>query len=1213
MPNTRPDIGHRHSRAASSAPAARRALLAAIALGGLAALAAAPGAAPRRAAVQAQSIGNWGLAATSHLPPLPMAPIDLALDRAGNVLVVDGDNRAVTVFRPGEIEPSAWWQAPEELDALTPRPDLPSVRLPFAVAADPRPTDGRRYVLWAEIFLASDSLGEGVTVFYLESRLADGRRESVVRVQTFEPARGDLGVAVDLAVNGRTGEVDATIGGVALRIDRTTGATQRLAKIGRDGQLTRFAVAPNGDLVTASPWVGLVVRFNMLGTVTRSYDLGAVGYVPLDVAVDASDTVYALVRPASGAGADPALLVTFDAAGRPSVLWTARAVGAPAPEGDWPYALAMADGGPAGGWAATTASLAPGGRLRVQGRAAGGGPRAAIVGASAKPAWAPRLGGEAWGAGIALAAEDGDGQGRGTIAALDLRADRVVAFDTAGAMIGTRGVPSDTLDIALDQDGTLFLTTDDGAVERRGAVVGETGLRDMPPQWRVPLDLALGGRLTAGARLAVTRPRGREAAVLDVLNGATLGRIHVADSQRLWPTDIAAVSPGVAFPAGLFVTADLVGAQAQGWNPIAPGPLRGEWAMGLLAGPRRLAAQTVTISRSAADPFGSLATTTYVAGLLADGAVEVHEIGDGSDVVVAHFAPRMADGGVLSADDIALDPNGTVWLSDRRRASVHRFAPGFATPDAPAWTPGPSPTPVATPTLSAGACAVAGGKVAGPPRIVLGATARVTLTLSAVCPPRARVTGADVVLAIDRSGSMAGAKLAAAQSAARTFAELLDVRFHRLGLVAFDTTANVVAPLSSDVVPTIDGLAGLAPTGSTNLAAAVDVAAAHLAAAGRPEALPVVVLLTDGRQNGPGDPLQAADAARQAGVQLYTIGLGGDVNRPTLISIAGRQERFFDAPTPEDLFPVYGEILRSVTSSLAGNLVIDDWFSGDVAYVPGSAWPAAVEVDGALRWGRTLLPESGITMTYEVRPLRVGRVATNWRAVAEYADGDGARRTFTFPVPEIDVIAPTPTPTPTATPLPRPAYLPAMYRDACLPGARRNDVVVLIDTSGSMAGPKLDSAKAAARTFIHLVAAAGDQAAVVGFNDEPVLAAGLTRDTDVLVAAVDGLGSAPGTRIDRAMRAAAGELAGSPNRFPGSRGVVVLLSDGTQNGPIEAVYDVAAALKTSGALVFAIGLGADADAALLGQIASPGSYRAAADGGVLEAIYRGLAATVACR
>ncbi|MFN8423827.1 MAG: vWA domain-containing protein, partial [Anaerolineae bacterium] len=127
------------------------------------------------------------------------------------------------------------------------------------------------------------------------------------------------------------------------------------------------------------------------------------------------------------------------------------------------------------------------------------------------------------------------------------------------------------------------------------------------------------------------------------------------------------------------------------------------------------------------------------------------------------------------------------------------------------------------------------------------------------------------------------------------------------------------------------------------------------------------------------------------------------------------------------------------------------------------------------------------------------------------------------------------------------------------------------------------------------------------------VAAGLTRDAATLVRAIDGLASSPGTRIDRALRAAAGELAGSPSRFPGSRGVVVLLSDGTQNGPNDAVHDVAAALKASGALVFAIGLGSDADAALLAAVASPGGYRAAAEGEVLDGIYRELAATVACR
>jgi len=1158
----------------------------------------------------AQTVGRWGLADSIHLPPLPAAPIDIALDRTGELLLADGDNRAVQVYRGGEIEPSAWWQAPEELNALTPRPDLPSVRLPYAVAADPRPNSGRRYVLWAEIFQGSDSLGDGVTVYYLESRLPDGRRESVVRVDTFELARGDLGVAVDLAVHPRTGDVIAVLGGTALRVDRASGETQRLARIGRDGELVRFAVAPGGDMVAASPWIGLVLRFDLRGDVVRSFDLGASGYVPLAVAVDAADAVYALVRPESAATTDPALLVTFDAAGRPVVVWTARALGAPPPEGDWPFALAMADDGPAGGWAVTTTGPAPGGRLRVQGRLAGGGARAAIVGTTAKPAWAPRLGGEAWGSGIALAAPSAGERDGASVAALDLRGERVVAYADGGAMIGSRIVPSNTLDIAMGAEAEVYLTTADGAVERRG-YIGQTGWSDLPAVWRVPVALALGGRISAGTHLAVTQPRGREAVLLDLDSGGETGRIRWPAGQGLWPTDVAALAPDAAFPTGIVLTADLVAARVQGWNPIAPGPLRGDWPMGLLAGPRRLAVATVPDAVAAQ---AGARSTTWVAGLLADGTVEVHALTERDESLVGRFSPRRGDGTLISADDIALDRFGAVWLSDRRRASLHIFVSGGGTPMPPSWTPGPSPTPAATPTFSPGACTVTGDKVAGPPRIVLGATANVTLTLAARCPATTRLAGADVLLAIDRSGSMAGAKLAAAQAAARTFTELLDVRHHRVGLVAFETTASIVSPLSTDLVRTIDALDGLAATGSTNLAAAIDTAVAHLVAAGRPDALPVVVLLTDGRQNGPGDPLLAADAARRSGTQLYTIGLGADVNRPALVAIAGRQDRFFDAPMPEDLFPVYGEILRSVTTSLAGNLVIDDAMGGEVELVAGSARPAAFE-DGtrALQWGRTLLPESGITLTYQIRPLRTGRLRTNLRAVAEYSDGDGARRTFTFPVPEIEVVAPTPTPTATPTSLPRPVYLPAAYRLACLPGARRNDVVVVIDTSGSMVGAKLEAAKAAARTFVGLLGESGDQAAVIGFSEQPTLAAGLTGDDAVLIAAIDGLASSPGTRIDRALRAAAGELAGSPNRRPGSRGVVVLLSDGTQNGPVEPVREVATALKASGTLVFAIGLGADVDAALLVDVASPDGYRAAADERVLEEIYRGLAAVVACR
>ena len=183
------------------------------------------------------------------------------------------------------------------------------------------------------------------------------------------------------------------------------------------------------------------------------------------------------------------------------------------------------------------------------------------------------------------------------------------------------------------------------------------------------------------------------------------------------------------------------------------------------------------------------------------------------------FRPLAGDGGQIDAADLAVGANGRLYLADARRRAVFVFAPApddTLTPTATGIAPLPSATPG---SLS---CVVRGDKQAGPSTVVLGSAASVTLTLSADCPQSARLVGADIVLVIDRSGSMQGAKLASAREAARSFAELLDVRHHRLGLASFSDQASIDVPLTDSVPAVIDGLYALRAEGGTDLTAALE-------------------------------------------------------------------------------------------------------------------------------------------------------------------------------------------------------------------------------------------------------------------------------------------------------------------------------------------------------------------------------------------------------
>jgi tight adherence protein B len=167
------------------------------------------------------------------------------------------------------------------------------------------------------------------------------------------------------------------------------------------------------------------------------------------------------------------------------------------------------------------------------------------------------------------------------------------------------------------------------------------------------------------------------------------------------------------------------------------------------------------------------------------------------------------------------------------------------------------------------------------------------------------------------------------------------------------------------------------------------------------------------------------------------------------------------------------------------------------------------------------------------------------------------------------------------------------------------DVVLVVDTSGSMSGAPLQAAQAAAAAFLAQVPATA-RVAVVGFGSTPVLASPLTTDRATLAAAVSGLTASGETALYDAVGLALGQFdaAGRTRRH------VVLLSDGGDTASTTALDAVrprlagadvrldVAALTTAESRPQALAALADA---------GRGSLVSAADPAALTAIYAGLA------
>jgi Ca-activated chloride channel homolog len=208
-------------------------------------------------------------------------------------------------------------------------------------------------------------------------------------------------------------------------------------------------------------------------------------------------------------------------------------------------------------------------------------------------------------------------------------------------------------------------------------------------------------------------------------------------------------------------------------------------------------------------------------------------------------------------------------------------------------------------------------------------------------PIRLPASGRDLLLAVDISGSMETAdmvlngqqanRISVVKAVVGDFVQRRDS--DRLGLILFGTQAYLQAPLTFDrqTVNTLLQEARLGFAGEkTAIGDAIGLATKRLL--DRPESNRVVILLTDGANTaGAIDPLQAAALASQAGVKIYTVGIGAeelivpgllgsnfgarrvnpsmDLDEKTLSAIAEKTGgRYFRARDVRELAQIYGEL-----------------------------------------------------------------------------------------------------------------------------------------------------------------------------------------------------------------------------------------------------------------------------------------------------------------
>ncbi len=206
----------------------------------------------------------------------------------------------------------------------------------------------------------------------------------------------------------------------------------------------------------------------------------------------------------------------------------------------------------------------------------------------------------------------------------------------------------------------------------------------------------------------------------------------------------------------------------------------------------------------------------------------------------------------------------------------------------------------------------------------------------------------DIILAIDLSGSMNNdggtppEPITSVLRSAEAFTGKLG-ETDQLGLVTYATDAFLETALTgahADVGSRIRSLI-IDPQeekGSTNTGDAINRAREELTSPRHnADARKVLILLTDGLATGPGDTpedyaREAAAALKSEDIELFTIGLGKELNEAFLAELATDAKHYFRSPTTATL----GQIYEDITGALCeeGAAVIEIVPKQSASYTP---------------------------------------------------------------------------------------------------------------------------------------------------------------------------------------------------------------------------------------------------------------------------------------
>jgi Ca-activated chloride channel family protein len=232
-----------------------------------------------------------------------------------------------------------------------------------------------------------------------------------------------------------------------------------------------------------------------------------------------------------------------------------------------------------------------------------------------------------------------------------------------------------------------------------------------------------------------------------------------------------------------------------------------------------------------------------------------------------------------------------------------------------------------------------------------------TLDIEGVKVPGAARAPVNLAVVIDRSGSMAGAKIAAARAAALKLVDLLD-EHDRLAIVQYGTDVRVVS--ASFATPENKermrrSIAGIVNEGGTNTGDALVAGRAQLETARSDFRVNRLILLSDGQPTVGITSAQGlanvVSGIRRSGITVTSLGVGSDFNEDLmqrLADVGGGSYGFISERNASDTTALFERDLKQAGTMVAREVSLTVTLPEGVRFVEAYGRPvAAVDATGS--------------------------------------------------------------------------------------------------------------------------------------------------------------------------------------------------------------------------------------------------------------------------